>query len=192
MGISIINLLLIAVSLGVDSFSIALSIGAFFSTITKKEIIKLTVSFMSAHFLMLLIGWFFGVYTADFIEMFAHWIILVFIGFVGVKLIYEAVKGNDELEIKLHFWRYRNILFLSFITSLDALAIGFSFALLNTFIIIPNIVITIVVGIMTLIGIFAGGKLSEKFPNKMKIIAGIILILIGIFQVLEHYFSIDI
>jgi putative Mn2+ efflux pump MntP len=106
---------------------------------------------------------------------------------VGGKLIYEAIKGEEELEIKEDFFKIKNILFLGFITSLDALAIGFSFALLNVespwfykSILIPNIVISVVVAIMALVGVLAGGKLSEKFPDKMKIIAGIILILIGV------------
>ena len=190
MNFSIINLLLIAVSLGVDSFSIALAIGGFFSTITKKEKAKLVLSFMLFHSLMLLIGWLLGNNIADYIEIFAHWIVFGFLGFIGGKLIYDAIKKEEELEIKTDFFKYKNISFLSFITSLDALAIGFTFALLNVSILLPNIVIAFVVGIMTLLGLFIGGKLSEKFPNRMKIIAGIVLILIGMWQLLEHYFII--
>jgi putative Mn2+ efflux pump MntP len=72
MGISVINLLLLAVSLSVDSFSIALAIGAFFSTITKKEIARLLLSFSLFHFLMLLLGWFAGNHIIDYVETFAH------------------------------------------------------------------------------------------------------------------------
>jgi len=186
---SIINLLLIAVSLGVDSFSISLAISTFFSTITKKEMTKLILSFMSFHFLMLFLGWFFGTIIDTYIEVFAHWIIFSFLAFIGGKLIYDAIKNKDELEIKADFFKYKNIFLLSFITSLDALAIGFSFALLNVSIYIPNIVISVVVGLMTLIGLFAGKKLSNRFPYRMKIIAGIILVLIGIYQLLKHYLS---
>jgi len=189
MDFSIINLLLIAISLGVDSFSIALVIGAYFSNITKNEIIKLILSFTLFHFFMLLIGWFFGNNIYQYVEVFAHWIIFGFLGFVGGKLIYEAIKCEEKLNFKNNFFKLKNLFFLSFITSLDALAIGFSFALFNISILIPNIVISIVVGIMTLIGVLVGGKLSKKFPNIMKIIAGIVLILIGLLKVLEYYFS---
>jgi len=188
MGFYIINLLLLAISLSVDSFSIALVIGAFFSTITKKEILKLVISFSIAHFLMLLIGWFGGNYIADYVEIFAHWIIFGFLVFIGGKFIYEAIKKRDELKIKADFFKYRNIFFLVFITSLDALAIGFSFALLNITILLPNIVIAVVVGIMSLLGLLTGGKLNKKLPNKIKFIAGIILILIGLRQLLKHNF----
>jgi len=188
MGISIYNILLIAISLGVDSFSISLAIGAFFASITKKEIAKLISSFMITHFIMLLVGWYAGNTIANYIDALSHWIIFAFLGFIGIKLIYEAIKNADELKIRTDFFRYRNMLFLSFITSLDALAVGFSFALLHIDILLPNILISSVVGIMALVGVFAGEKLSKRLPNRMKIIAGIILILIGILQLLEHYF----
>jgi putative Mn2+ efflux pump MntP len=190
MNFSIINILLIAISLSVDSFSIALAIGAFFSTITKKEATKLVLSFMLLHFIMLLLGWCVGENIVDYVDVFAHWLILGFLGFVGGKLIYEAIKGEEEIEIKSDFFGYKNILFLSFVTSLDALAIGFSFALLNISILLPNIIISVVVGIMTILGLLTGGKLSEKFPDRMKIVAGIVLILIGLYQLLEHYLDI--
>jgi putative Mn2+ efflux pump MntP len=189
MDISIINLLLLSISLSVDSFSIILAIGSFFSTDARKEISKIIFSFSLAHFLMLLIGWAVGSYIAVFVEVFASWIIFGFLGFIGGKLIFEAINHKDELEIKKGFFRVRNIIFLSLITSLDALAIGFSFALLNISILIPSIVISVVVGLFSLLGFFAGGKLSKKFPDKMKIIAGIVLILIGLRQLLEHFFS---
>ncbi|MCL2040210.1 MAG: manganese efflux pump MntP family protein [Bacteroidetes bacterium] len=187
--LSIFNVLLIAVSLSADSFAIALAIGSFFTTITKKEVAKLISAFMIAHFIMLLIGWYAGNIIVDYIDALSHWIILLFLGFVGIKLIYEAVKNKDELEIKKDFFRYRNILTLSLITSLDALAIGFSFALLHINILIPNVIISVVVGIMSLLGIFVGGKLSKMFSKIMKIIAGIILIIIGLLQLFEHYFE---
>lgn len=143
---------------------------------------------MIAHFLMLLIGWYAGNNIVDYINTLSNWIIFIFLSFIGVKLIYEAIKKEDKLEINKDFFKYRNILSLSFITSLDALAIGFSFALLHINILLPNIIISFIVGIMSLLGIFIGGKLQERFPNKMKFIAGVILIIIGLLQLLGHYF----
>jgi len=183
---SILNIFFIAIALGVDSFSIALAVGAFFQTITSRQKIKLIANFISFHFVMLLIGWFFGSNILEYIESFANWLIFGFLGFIGTKMIIEAIKKTDEKEIKENFFSTINILFLGLITSLDALAIGFSFAIMQEPIWLPNIIIPFTVGIMALLGISLGRKLGEKFPNRIKIFAGIILILIGISVILEH------
>lgn len=183
---TILNFFLIAIALGVDSFSISLAVGAFFQTITSKQKIKLIVNFMSFHFVMVLLGWFFGSNILEYIEAFDHWLIFTFLGFIGGKMIVEAVKNTNEEEIKEDFFSTINILFLGLITSLDALAIGFSFAIMKESVWLPNAIITFTVGMMALLGLSIGKKLGKKFPKRIRIFAGIVLILIGINVVLEH------
>lgn len=179
------NTLFIAISLSIDSFSIALAIGAFFQTISNIQKFKLILNFASFHFVMLLLGWYFGNYILEYIEAFDHWIIFAFLGLVGIKMIIEA-KNNNIDEIKETFFSLKNMLFLGLITSLDALAIGVTFALAKDSIWMPCITTSIVIAIMTFLGIISGKKLSENFPNKIRIVAGIVLILIGVSVVLDH------
>lgn len=183
---NLLNIFFIALALGVDSFSISLAAGAFFQTISSLQKLKLITSFVTFHFVMILLGWFFGNNLLEFIGTFDHWIIFVFLAIIGGKMIFEAIKNDTDEEIKEDFFALINILFLGFITSLDALAIGFSFAFIKEPILLPNLIITATVGVMSFLGIALGKKLGEKFPNKIKFFAGSILIIIGIKVVLEH------
>ncbi|MDR0927624.1 MAG: manganese efflux pump MntP family protein [Ignavibacteria bacterium] len=187
----ILNSIILGLALSVDSFSIACAVGCFFSSIVLKEKLKLVISFMVFHFCMLLGGWLFGDYLIQYVEQFGHWISFALLAFIGIKMLKEATGDEDDEEkesIKENFFGFRNLIFLAFATSIDALAIGFSFALSKTNIWLPNITITIIVGIITLLGLSIGKRLSQKFPERMEIIAGIVLILLGIGAVLEHYF----
>lgn len=183
-----LELLLLSVSLGVDSFSLSLAVGAFFPNSTSSQKFRLIFSFCFCHFVMLLLGWFLGASVVEYISSFDHWLIFGFLAFIGGKMLYEAISGdNDEDVLRKDFFTFRNTIMLGVFTGMDALAVGFSFALMSVNVWIPNIVITLVVGIMAFTGLLLGDKLGCKFPNVMKFVAGIVLIAIGVLTVLEHY-----
>ena len=183
---SLLNILLISVALGVDSFSVGMLAGACFQKIFFKQKIKMTLYFGVSHIIMPTIGWFVGAGIADLIDQLDHWVILILLLFVGIKLIYESIKNNNHEEIQMDFFSRKNLLILSLATSIDALAIGISFALLQQAIIYPAVVIGAIVSCMTWISISLGRKIKKSTPQKMQLIAGIILILIGIRIFLEH------
>lgn len=87
MIIDIVNLLLIAFGLSIDSFHISLAVGTFFPVTSKSEKLRMVVAFMLFHFVMMTLGWNIGANIVGYIEMFAHWIVFVFLGFVGGKFI---------------------------------------------------------------------------------------------------------
>lgn len=184
---SLLNILLIATALGVDSFSIGMAAGACFQKILFKQKLKMTLSFGLVHIIMPIVGWLVGSGVADLIEQFDHWVILILLVFIGGKLIHSSLKGGNHEEAQADFFSKKNIMLLSIATSIDALAIGISFALLQQSIILPSLIIGLVVTIMTWVSITLGRQIGEKVPQKMQIIAGIVLILIGVRVFLEHY-----
>jgi len=100
-------------------------------------------------------------------------------------MIYEAMK-NDEEKLDTDITKGYKLIALSIATSIDALAVGFSLALMKQEIIVPSIIIGIVAAAMTFSGIIIGEKASVKFGRKAEIFGGIVLIIIGLKILLEH------
>ena len=179
------NIFFIAIALGIDAFSIAVVAGVCFSSITIKQRLNLSFHFGFFQFGMTIIGYFIGSYIASYIEAIDHWVILLLLGFVGIKLIKDSLNKRDEKELQIDFFSEKNLLMLAFITSIDALAIGLSFALIGQAILFPAVIIGIITILMTMIGVSVGNIFSN-ISSKMQIIAGVVLILIGIHIFLEH------
>jgi len=133
---------------------------------------------------MPLIGWFAGIYVLDLISGFDHWIAFALLAFVGCRMIYESVRVEskkllDSLGIGL-------LLTLSVATSIDALAVGLSFSFLRIPMIAPAIVIGVVAFSLSFLGVYLGGKLARFLRNRVEILGGLILMVIGTGILVEH------
>jgi putative Mn2+ efflux pump MntP len=137
---------------------------------------------------MTVIGWAAGVSLIGLISAYDHWIAFILLAIVGGKMIWEGVKG-DEDEAPLEVIQIIPVIVLSFATSIDALAVGISFGVLQTAVLIPALIIGIVCFGISFAGVMLGERLESFLGNKMEIIGGIILILIGIRILTEHLFS---
>ncbi len=121
----------------------------------------------------------------NYIAAYDHWIAFGLLAGIGLRMIYEARRLEDDKPSELVMTGGRLLLF-SIATSIDALAVGLSFAILNIVIFTPALIIGFVTGGMSHAGIILGRKVGHLFEGKIEIIGGIILILIGLKILLEH------
>lgn len=180
----IITVLLIAVGLAMDALAVSIAKGMAISRNRRKAALTLGVFFGGFQMLMPAIGWFVGATFEEIIAGVDHWIAFGLLTFIGLKMIYDSTKKDgdgQEETLKLH-----SVLTLAVATSIDALMVGLSFAFLNTSIFEPIIAIGLVTFLLSVTGFFFGCGLGQVFGNRMKIIGGIILIVIGLRILLEH------
>ncbi len=173
------ELFAIAVSLGLDAFSVAVAFGMCHRVCLWREKARLSLSFGLFQFFMPLLGFFLGVKVSDFFDAFDHWIVLGILGFLGSKMIYEGFARRSECEFP-DLSRGIPLFFASLATSLDAFAVGLSFALLERAILSSAFFIGVVASIMTYLGASLGYRLRKGILTKPEIIGGIVLWLIGI------------
>ncbi|MBP8933986.1 MAG: manganese efflux pump [Candidatus Atribacteria bacterium] len=149
---------------------------------------RLSLSFGLFQFFMPLIGFYAGLRVARFTESIDHWIVFAVLSLVGGKMVYEALN-NDQDQVMVDISRGIPLLVASIATSIDALAVGFSFALLKDGILLPAVIIGVVASIMTFVGVTFGHRVGRKYISKPEIIGGIAIIIIGFKTLLEHFFS---
>jgi len=130
-------------------------------------------------------GWFAGVTVADIIAGYGHWIAFGLLFLVGGKMIVESYNGGAKVRTK-DPTKGLSVIILSAATSIDALAVGFSFALLKIPVFYPSMVIGIVAFVMTVCGMLFGGKLGRVFGKRVEIFGGFLLIGIGAKILMEH------
>jgi putative Mn2+ efflux pump MntP len=177
-------ILLIALSLAMDSFSASITRG-FTNTKTKilAEALKTGLFFGSFQAIMPVIGWILGLSIADLISGFDHWIAFGLLVFIGLRMIYETLKKESKQIVSSP--SFKVLIMLSIATSIDALAVGLSLSFLETSIITPAIIIGIITFILSFLGVYLGKKFGSYF-KKIGILGGIILIIIGLRILLEH------
>ncbi|HGJ66785.1 TPA: manganese efflux pump, partial [bacterium] len=150
--------------------------------------LKISASFGIFQAIMPLIGWISGIKISNFISSFDHWVAFFILVFLGLKITYETLKSESKEE-NFNPLDFKVLMALSVATSIDALAVGLSFAFLEMDILVPFLIIGFVTFIICFIGFFVGDKFGHFFENKIKIIGGIILIIIGFRILIEHIFS---
>lgn len=185
MGIT--ELLLVAVGLSMDAFAVAVCKGLSMSRINYKRGFLIALFFGIFQAAMPLIGWVLGVQFEEYIVTFDHWIAFVLLGFIGVKMLFEAFE-KEEKENCADDFHIGELFVLAIATSIDALAIGITFALIAHEIDIWGSVS--IIGAVTFVLSFAGVILGNKFGSRYKkwaeLAGGIILCLMGIKILLEH------
>ncbi|MDR2979151.1 MAG: manganese efflux pump MntP family protein [Bacteroidales bacterium] len=182
-----IELILIAIGLAMDCFAVSFSSGTSNKILTFKNILLIAFFFGLFQGVMPLIGWFAGEKVVDKIDHFDHWISFAILVFIGGKMVYEALmSGNAEKPVNI--LKFSTLIIFSIATSIDALAVGFSFAMAQTtFIWIPVLYIGIASFLLSIIGCYSGKKLSQVVkPVYAEILGGAILIIIGSKILIEH------
>jgi len=182
----IITIILIAVGLSMDSFAVSVTNGLTINDLNVRKI--LTISFSLAFFQSLfpLLGWLAGIGIEKYIREFDHWIAFLLLLFIGGKMIYEGFQKNgikEKSELKI-----LTLIGQSIATSIDAFAVGISFAFLNLSITTPVLLIGIVTFIASIIGLHIGKYLGKKIGKSVEIFGGIVLIGIGVKILVEHLY----
>ena len=178
MSFNIISTFLIAVALAMDAFSVSMTKGFTQKQLTKSQILYYGLFFFVFQALMPILGYFCGNAIASVVESLASIIGFILLLAIGLNMIRESLTGDDE-EITDHF-SFKEVTLLAIATSIDAFAVGITFALLNDPILISALIIGIVAFLFSIVGIFLGRKLGDYIGDKFQILGGVILILIGI------------
>jgi putative Mn2+ efflux pump MntP len=182
---NILSIFIIAVALGMDAFSVAIGIGAGSRKLDLRPVFRLSFHFGMFQFLMPIIGWAAGRSIASYIGGYDHWLAFGLLAFVGLKMIKESFATEKE-GVMLDATRGWTLIILSIATSIDALAVGLSFAFLNIGIYGASSVIGIVCFVMTAAGMFFGHRLGRLFGKRAEIAGGLVLIAIGVKILCDH------
>ncbi len=137
---------------------------------------------------MPVIGWAIGSRIEHFVKAFDHWVAFGLLFYIGVKMIYESITKSDKERQLSDPTRKWSLVILSIATSIDALGVGLSLALLKVGIWSISLVIGMVACVMTAIGMSFGRKLGSRFGHRMEFLGGLILIGIGVKIVINHIF----
>jgi putative Mn2+ efflux pump MntP len=184
------SLIAIAVALAMDAFAVAIVTGLTVKPLTKRHIFRLSFHFGLFQFLMPLIGWAAGSAIQQYIASFDHWIAFGLLGFVGGRMIWGSLHsdeaGTSSFDDPTSGWK---LVVLSIATSIDALAIGLSLALIGSAIVLPALVIGIVAAGFTCIGMALGRQIGSAWGKRVEIAGGLILIAIGVKIVIDHVFA---
>ena len=174
-----LNLLGIAVGLAMDAFAVAIGAGISVAPVTPRHTFRLAFHFGLFQFMMPVAGWFAGREVAGYIGAYDHWVAFGLLGFVGGKMLWEA-HAAQESRARLDPTRGWMLVTLSVATSIDALAVGLSMALLGISIWIPSVVIGIVAAALTFVGIRFGSRLGRRWGRWAEAIGGVVLLAIGL------------
>jgi len=178
-------IILIAFGLAMDAFAVSITSGIAIKHLKLSHALRIAAFFGGFQAIMPLIGWTAGLNIANYISGIDHWIAFALLAFIGSKMIYEATK-MEKVEKETNPLDIKVLLLLAIATSIDALAVGLSFAFLKIGIITPIIIIGTITFALSFTGTYAGRKLGHLFENKIEIAGGILLIAIGTEILLEH------
>jgi manganese efflux pump family protein len=183
--LDLITILLIAVGLAMDALAVSLGIGTTQYASSRRPIFRLAFHFGFFQFLFPVLGWLGGISVQSLIAGIDHWIAFGLLAFVGGRMILSGLDKDSETH-KSDPSRGGMLVVLSVAVSIDALAVGFSLAVLKVNVFYPAAIIGLVTGTLSLIGLRVGGRLGQAFGKRMEIIGGIILIFIGLRVLISH------
>jgi manganese efflux pump family protein len=184
-----LSLLLIALSLSADCFAVALGGCVSIANLKYVQVFRTALAFGVAQSLMPLIGWLAGRTVIGFIAGFDHWVAFGLLSAVGGRMVWEAFNEKDDKQKCIDITRGMLLFTLAFATSIDALAVGLSFAFIQVNIISACLMIGIIAFAMTNLGFYLGYKTGNVLGQRAKIVGGIILAGIGLRVLLSHLLS---
>lgn len=183
----IVELFLIGLGLSMDAFAVSICKGLNMEKVNKAHCVVIALFFGGFQALMPLIGWSLGRQFEQYITMIDHWIAFVLLAFIGGKMILDSRKEEIE-EIRKEESRLdlKELFLLAIATSIDALAVGITFAFLNVDILPAIAIIGITTFVLSVMGVFIGNIFGSRYKNKAELAGGVILVLIGCKILLEH------
>lgn len=185
---AIIDFFLIGVGLSMDAFAVALCKGLKMRKVNYKHTFIIAVFFGGFQALMPFVGWLLGSSFAQYVEKYAAWIAFVLLLYIGGKMILDALHEEDDESGEMDpLLDYKELTIMAIATSIDALAVGITFAFLNQNIWQAISVIGVTTFVLSVIAVFIGNKFGIKFRSKATMAGGIILICIGLKILLEHF-----
>ena len=188
-----IALIFTGFALSMDAFAVSITKGMTIKNLKKSTALKIALAFGIFQGGMPLLGWILGISFESYIKSIDHWIAFILLGFIGFNMIkgfFEDKKEESELEFSATAddvdLSNKEIIMLAIATSIDALAVGISFAFLNVNIIPASLIICIITFLVCAVGGFIGNKVGDIFNGYAELVGGVILILIGFNILNEH------
>lgn len=180
----IVEIILIALGLGMDSFAVSICKGLAMKKMDLKKAIIIGIYFGVFQAIMPIIGYLLGINFQSIITSIDHWIAFILLGCIGFNMLKEAFsKDEDNFDDNVDF---KTMIVLAIATSIDALAVGITFAFLQVNIILAVSIIGGVALTLSIIGVKLGSVFGNKYEKKAEILGGIILILMGVKILVEH------
>ncbi len=182
---SFLEIILIAVSLAMDSFAVSITAGLILKEFSPKHFFRIAFYMGLFQAMMPVVGWMIGVSFKHYIVSFDHWIAFILLLALGGKMIYDDLKSEDDYSC-FDPQKRLVVMGLALATSIDALVVGVNFAFLNMSITMPIYTIGITSFVLSFIGIFIGCQVGTKLKLKFTLIGGVILIGLGANILHEH------
>ena len=179
-----IELILLAVALSMDAFAVAVCKGLALKKVNVGQMALVGLWFGGFQALMPVIGFGLGAQFRDAIASVDHWIAFGLLAIIGIGMIREAVSGPDESESAS--LSVKNMFLLAVATSIDALAVGVSFAFLNVQILFAASLIGVITFLLSAVGVKVGSVFGGKYQSRAELAGGVLLILLGTKILLEH------
>ncbi|UCD65466.1 MAG: manganese efflux pump [Deltaproteobacteria bacterium] len=183
-----LTILLIALALAVDAFAVALAAGVSLCQVSGRQTFRLAFHFGLFQAMMNIIGWAAGLTVRTFLEGIDHWLAFGLLALVAAKMIKDSIAGREAEAEKVDPTKGYTLVMLSVATSIDSLAVGLSFSVLNVSIWLPAAIIGIIATLMTVIGLKLGCLLgtASRIGARAEIIGGLVLLGIG-FNILHQH-----
>ena len=183
-----VELLLLAIGLSMDAFAVSVCKGLCMKRLNLRQATVIALFFGGFQALMPLVGWALGTQFEQFITPVDHWIAFVLLALIGGKMLWDAFHEDDQelscpADGKLDL---RELVMLAVATSIDALAVGVTFAFLQVNIVPAITIIGCTTFVISIAGVYVGNVFGSRYKSRAELTGGIILILIGLKILLEH------
>lgn len=184
---SFLSVFLIAVGLAMDAFAVSIGLGIKDKREKIRLAFKAALLFSVFQMLMPIIGWSLGLGFKDFISSYDHWVAFLLLLLIGVKMIYEGIAPKCKVRQKQETSK-TTLFVLAVATSIDALAVGVSFAFLDINIYLSIIVIGLVTFVLSFVGVDLGKRIGCRVQSWAEVFGGLILLLIGLKILVQHFY----
>lgn len=181
----LVTIVLISIGLAMDAFAVSICKGLSMKKLDMKKALIIGLYFGLFQGMMPIIGYLLGKNFSDVVEVVDHWIAFILLGFIGGKMIKESLSKDDEgCTDDVSF---KTMVVLAIATSIDALAVGITFAFLkNTYLVLSFVLIGVITFVLSVLGVKIGNVFGDKYEKKAEFAGGLILILLGLKILLEH------
>ncbi len=181
---SLFTILLTSFGLAMDAFAVSVGSGITIKKVTLKDAFIISVFFGGFQFLMPVLGWLAGLSFCELIERFDYWVAFILLAFIGFKMIYESFQDDEDEGTN---FRSLSVLFtLAIATSIDALAVGLGFSMIDIPILSTALIIGVITFLLSFSGVFLGDKFGHIFEQKAEFLGGLVLVSIGFKILLEN------
>jgi len=181
----LLTILIVALGLSFDTFAVSLSFGVVQNKIIFWQAVRVAILLAIFQAGLLVVGYFLGSFVSDFIKAADHWVALVLLSFLGIRMMIEGIKRKENDEAR-DYTRIKELLTVAVGTSIDAFAVGISFALLDLKIWLSGVIIGFVTFLASMTAIRIGKSAGSKLGQRVEVVGGLILFAIGIKIFLEH------